>query len=480
MTVDEMQIATGKVFFSDLGASKPFDTTLEPVNISILHFSNDEGEQSAFDMSLQTEAKESLALQGEFSVQPLKADGTLHLQGVPIGKYSPYYGEAVAFSVEDGNLELQTRFSYHEGEADPELNLSGISVDLTSLNLKKVEDEEPFAKIPVLSIKETALSVAGRELSAGEIHTEGGQLHCLRYKNGNLNVATLVPRSEEPTETEEIAAEEKPWQVTLNKVSVAGYAIKVDDLAPAEPVNLIVEGVTLNGEKISIIENTQGTVELSFQVNKQGTFSTKGTLGINPLAADLSLNVEDLGIKWAQPYIVDQLKIVVADGKFSTKGDLSLRPSEQGDMVTTYKGQIGLSDLTCLDKSKAEKLVAWKTLRLDDTDFMLNPFRIKIGKISLDDLFAHVVVNPDKKLNLQTIVTEKKEEDPQPSKEDKASPPIDIREVKLKGGQIRFVDKSIEPSYSTELSNIEGSVKGVSSQEGKPADVLLKGKLDKH
>ncbi|MBW1896984.1 MAG: DUF748 domain-containing protein, partial [Deltaproteobacteria bacterium] len=174
------------------------------------------------------------------------------------------------------------------------------------------------------------------------------------------------------------------------------------------------------------------------------------------------------------------LQIVVADGRFSTKGDLSLRPSEQGDMATTYKGQIGLSDLACLDKTKAEKLVAWKSLRLDDTDFMLNPFHIKIGKISLDDLFAQVVVNPDKKLNLQTIVVETKQEDSQPSEEGKTVQSIDIGVISLKGGHIRFMDKSIEPSYSTELSDIEGSVTGLSLRESKPADVLLRGKLDKH
>jgi len=290
ITVDDMQIATGKVAFSDLAASEPFETTLEPVNVSILHFGNDEGERSAFDVSFQTEAKESLALKGEFSVEPLTAEGSLHLQGVPIGKYAPYYGETLAFTVEDGNLELQTQFLYHAGDANPELDLSGMSVDLASLNLKKVEDEEPFAQIPVLSIKETTLSLAGRELNTGEIHTEGGQLHCLRYKNGDLNLGTLVTRSEEPTETEESPVEEKPFHVTLNKVSVAGYAVRVVDksIEPSYSTELTdIEG-SVTG--LSSQEAKPADVLLKGKLDKHAPLEIKGR--INPLSKDLFLDLK--------------------------------------------------------------------------------------------------------------------------------------------------------------------------------------------
>ena len=155
LDIDEIQLAGGKISFSDLSGSKPFKTILDPIDLKVDHFSNGKDKKSAYALSLKTEAKETIKLEGEFSMDPLGADGTLEVKSVPLKKYAPYYRDNILFDIEDGRLELSTRYKYAKGEKEPEITLSGISLLLSALRLKRPEENEDFLKIPNLSIKET-------------------------------------------------------------------------------------------------------------------------------------------------------------------------------------------------------------------------------------------------------------------------------------------------------------------------------------
>ncbi|MBW1742029.1 MAG: DUF748 domain-containing protein, partial [Deltaproteobacteria bacterium] len=51
VNIDEIKLSSGKVFFSDASGKEPFETTLEPIDVSISHFSTDKDKKTAFDMS---------------------------------------------------------------------------------------------------------------------------------------------------------------------------------------------------------------------------------------------------------------------------------------------------------------------------------------------------------------------------------------------------------------------------------------------
>lgn len=482
--VDEIKLAAGKVFFSDFSGNKPFETTLEPVNVSISHFSNAKDKKAAFNLSLQTEANEIVKLYGEFCFDPLISEGTLELETVPLKKYSPYYMDNITFVVEDGNLELQTGFKYAKDDNGSELTLSDMSASLDSVSLKRGADKEPFIKIPILSIKGTKFDLKKRELTVGELLTKKGLLNCVRDRNGDLNLNTLFrrvgPSTEESTQTESHKGE-KPWCVTLTKVLTEDYTIKAEDLTPPEPVTLMVDKLKVSAQDISTVENRRGKLELACQLNRKGTISAKATVGINPIFTDLDLKLKSVDIDWLQPYFRDQLRIIVTNGTFSTTGKLSLAYSKDRGLGATYRGQAVLSDLASVDKLYTDDFIRWEALRINDIDLGYNPIYININEIALDNFYACMIVNPDGKLNLQTVVKEKKEEETLPPKKDeKIVTPIRIEKVTFKGGHIKFLDRKIDPDYSADLVEIGGAISGLSSEEAELADVLFRGKLDNY
>ena len=199
--VDVVQLTSGKVSFSDLSRSKPFRTVLDPIDFRVDHFSNGKDKKTAYALSVMSEAKENIRLEGELSVEPLWAEGGFEIKSVPLKKYSPYYQDQILFNLEDGRLNFSTRYQYAKGEKEPEISLSELSVILNSLRLKRPDEKEDFLKIPALSVKNTLVDVTEKKLTVGSFSTEKGMLALNRFKNGELDLQKLFPPSppkEEP------------------------------------------------------------------------------------------------------------------------------------------------------------------------------------------------------------------------------------------------------------------------------------------
>ncbi|MDO9124926.1 MAG: DUF748 domain-containing protein, partial [Deltaproteobacteria bacterium] len=128
--VDEMQLTGGKISFSDLSRKKPFKTILDPIELKVDHFSNGKEKKTNYLLSLKTEANETIKLEGDLSVDPMRVDGGIEIKSAVVKKYSPYYMDSILFDIEDGRLDFSTRYKYEKGEKEPIISLSGMSANL--------------------------------------------------------------------------------------------------------------------------------------------------------------------------------------------------------------------------------------------------------------------------------------------------------------------------------------------------------------
>jgi hypothetical protein len=510
--VDEVQLTGGKVFFSDLSTKKPFKTVLNPIELKVDHFSNGKDKKTAYALSITSEAKEKINLKGELSVEPLWAEGGLEIKSIPLRKYSPYYQDQVLFNLEEGRLTFSTRYKYEKGKQEPEISLSGLSVILNSLRLRRADEKEDFLKIPVLSVRETLVDVTQKKLTVGSFSTEKGMLAIKRLKNGELDIQKLFPPpppkgglSPEPAtkgknqagkETvpgEKRAGEtEKPWLLKVEKVSLDQYQVLVQDLTPREAVAIEGEAIQLRAKNLSTAKNSTGQVSLSLVLNKKGNISLLGTVGVDPLSADLKVTLNEIDLLPYQPYFADRVNIILTGGRLSTAGNLQLKGKTGNDIHITYKGDSSLTDLASIDKADAEDFLKWKSLALTNMDVGINPFHVNIKGIALTDYYARVIISPNGVVNLQEIMVKKKgetskgtgERGPSKSEENKAAPPeeesprnIKIEQVTLQGGTINYSDHFIKPNVKVNMTGVGGRISGLSSEEATTADVDLHGKF---
>src|SRR5262249_32496623 len=99
---------------------------------------------------------------------------------------------------------------------------------------------------------------------------------------------------------------------------------------------------------------------------------------------------------------------------------------------------------------------------------------------------ARVTVMPDGRLNLSSLVrpapagaVEKKPAEASATSTAKTpSPPVAIDVIRLVKNAVAFADQSIQPTVKTGLTDLSGTIKGLSSKEIERADVALTGKVD--
>ncbi len=499
--VDEVRLTGGKVSFSDLSTKKPFKTTLNPVELKVAHFSNAKDKKAAYALSITSEAQENIGLEGELSLDPLWAEGGLEIKSVPLKKYSPYYQDRIQFNLEEGRLNFSTRYKYTKGEKEPQISLSGLSLIVNSLRLKRQKEKEDFLKIPILSVQDTLVDVTQKELTVGSFSTQKGALLVRRLKDGKLDLQSLFP---EPAQKDEkrakkegkpngkgVELEEKPWLAKVEKVSVDDYAVKVEDQTPADMITLMIDRLRLKADSLSTEKGRKGNASLALRLNHKGLMSAVGTIGINPVSANLKTSLKDIEIKPFQPYFTDKIKITVTSGALSTAGRLTLGYAGKKELKAAYHGEGALNHFASIDRQNAEDVLKMESLSLNDLHFDSDPFSVGIKGIALSNFYARVLINPDGTLNLRQILGREEPEKEAPAKKEppppsaaegtKAEAPprnIKIETVTLQGGTIDFSDKSVSPEYSGKLSEMGGRVSGLSSEETSLADMELRAKLN--
>ncbi len=523
VTASTARIAAGKVEFRDLAAAAPFRTVLDPVNLEVRRFTNARDGKTEADFSVRTEAGETVALKGTFSVDPPAADGALAVDAVRLRKYAPYYAKSVLFSVEDGTVDLRTQYAVQRTGKAFGAVLSGLDISVKSLRLRKAGEKEDFLSLPAFSVGDARIDTARREAAVGTVNSRGAKAAVLRPAGQTWNVASLlpappaaakgappVPKAGPPGETEDAKEKERPWQVRFGRIDIDRCDVRFEDRAPAEPVSLDIRSIALKADNLSTKKGAAGRAALSARVGGKGSVSARGTVALVPVGADLAVAVKEFDIVPLQPYFTEKVKILVTGGKVSADGKLSVASPAGAGMKAAYSGNAALSGFASVDKAFSNDFLKWDSLSLTGIDVGYNPTRVAIAGIALSDFYSRLIVEKDGTFNVQGIVVKDASapggdntaaggaaragapgEDPAPATvRDNAAAapaagqaaapapvPVTIGVVTLQGGTVSFSDRFVKPAFSATLAEIGGRVSGLSSEAGRTADMDLRGRL---
>ncbi len=501
VSVESVRVSGGKVRFTDASRHAPFRTSLADLRIDVDRLSTEKGKAADALLSVRTEAGETFEWKGNLVLSPFASEGTVSMEKWALKKYEPYYGGAVRFDVLGGTLGLRSGYRIARKEGGTEILLSGLSAGLADLRLKRREDPEEFLKIPQLAVKDVAIDLGKREVDIAEAVTARGSVSVRRGPGGELNLAGLLADKKPASAASgsgpaakfsgrDVPAE-KPWAVTVKKAAIDRFAVRFLDASTEPPVALEIEPIRLHLENVSTRRNRRGKVTFSATIAREGTVSVSGPFSIEPPSLRAKVELRSLPIRPAQPYFTDKVKILVAAGSVSAAGELAVDVPAGKPPAIVYKGEASVNGLSSLDKDREEEFLKFAALHFGGVEVGYNPTRLVLREISMTDFYSRIIVNPDGTLNVQGIVAKGgggREHAPRdPAAEDSARAdnaaqaagvPVRIDAVTLQGGTVNFSDRYVKPGYSASLVEIGGRVSGLSSEEGRLADIDLRGKLE--
>jgi hypothetical protein len=397
-------------------------------------------------------------------------------------------------------LDLTARFTSGPGEDGDVAVVSGLETTLSSLRLRRRGEKEDFINIPEIGVKGAEIDLGKRTATIDEASTVKGALRLVREKDGTLDLAKLVPASEgasgkaSPPPRAPAGRNASPgWLVRVKKASLQQYAVRALDRTPKDPVSVRVSPLEITAEEISTGKNDKGKVSLKATVNKAGKVAVGGTVVVDPVSADMNVDIRGIDLVPFQPYVAERINISFTSGNVSARGRVTLSERNKA-FRTTYSGAFFVTKLATVDKATSEDFLKWDSLHMDGIRMGTNPLSVAIRQVALTDFYSRVIVTPEGTLNLQGIVKKGEQasgEDPsgktpdntvaaKPLEEAGPPTPVTIDTVSFQGGRINFTDYFIKPNYAANLLEVGGRVSGLSSEETKMADVDLRGRLENY
>ncbi len=488
--IHNIHIVNGSVDFWD--GPKDTNHTVRELNVSIPFVSD-----LAYYIDDYTEPKFSAVINGD----PFKLEGKtkpfkdsletsfdINIKDLDIPFYARYIPVKTNFKIVSAVVDTTSSLSFTRFKNKPPvLKITG-DVELRNTAIDDLQNNK-IIRYPSLKVTMASVEPLVPAIHLSSLAFQSPDIVVRRTKEGEL----IYPRPLVKAGKELEKKAEKPLSARIDSLKIEGGKITFIDMVPEETVTIKVDPLNFRGENLSTTPGAKGTIDLSLTVDQKGTVSVKGPIGIEPVAAELDIDMKNFAIRPFQPYFTDKARINVTRGGISTKGTLSVVQGSEGAPTAKYAGNVLVADFASIDKANANDFLKWKSLFFDQLNVGHNPMSVNIKGIALTDFYVRFIINPDGTRNVQQIFGKEKGEEEEPGKAEKPEEPaakepgpakaeevppnIKIGKVTLQGGTIDFTDNFIKPNYTAKMLNMSGSITGLSSEEISRAKVDLKGNL---
>lgn len=380
------------------------------------------------------------------------------------------------------------------------LALNRLNAQVTDLKLTLPGARTAMVRIGQLGLAGGALDLAQRRISLDELSLRKSQIDLRRDSQGRFNLSELAGGEKRTG-----AAAGPAWHYAVKKVALDDVGARWrDEFPPGGPADIGIDRIHAQVENISSAPGRAATLALKAAIGRSGTVDVDGKVGLAPLSAKLRIHARGVPILPAQPYFADKIHIALTSGTIGARGSLDADFAEKARI--TYRGDLQINRLASVDHLNQNDFLKWETLRFGGLSVVTEPLNIAIDEIALSNFYSRLVINPDGSLNVQHVLGQapggkqatagemtaaaatKPSSGPAaavppgpagPAKTRGTSPlPVSIDRVTLQGGRVNFSDHFIQPPYSANLTQIGGSVSGLSSDPATAADVEIRGKVD--
>jgi hypothetical protein len=220
-----------------------------------------------------------------------------------------------------------------------------------------------------------------------------------------------------------------------------------------------------------------------------------------------------------QPYVGSFGRIIVRSGTLSMAATSTSRMRGSKE-VSTFRGNVWVENLRLRDPALREDFTRWRRLDIKNIDYRSEPASLSIGQVLAHGMYLRSIVGPDRVTNMTHIFAadsvapwggvgslDSMRNDtsaftfvrrygvPPDSATDSATappPPADsavpdsgamrmrIGEIRVVDGTLNFSDFSLAPNFTVGIEQLNGTIKGISSDRPASGDVDFRGQVDRY
>ncbi|MBX3346597.1 MAG: DUF748 domain-containing protein [Nitrospira sp.] len=488
-----LSIQRGVIEYRDDTKQQPITIDVVPIEITLRNFGTRRGGENAYAFSAEFGQGEVLAWEGTLHLDPLESDGHVSLSHVDLTTFWPSLRDRFRFDIVSGTFLVDARYHVDLHQAPVNLLVNDAKIELADFRLSEAGSRDPVVTLPSVGVHGIRLDLPKRELGIGRVSLTGADVRAWLAEDGVINFKPLfapVPAPEQasgPTEGPAPASTGPPWTVEVQAVEVERSQVEFEDRTLATPAQVTIENLQVSAKDLHVPLSGSIPVTAGFALNQQGTFEGRGSVQLDPLQASLSLKLAHIGLRPFQPYLDRTMQVDIMDGEVELDGEVTYRSRSESEPMLRYVGQVGVNKLHVAERVSGKEFLGWTALGLQKVALDVSPTKVKIGEIALRDPAVRLVTEKDGSLNLSNLMrkTEPQAAEPTPPPAARESPgkktaptPVDIDVVRLSKLSATFIDESIDPVVATGITDLSGTIKGLSSKQVAKAQVALAGEVD--
>lgn len=517
--ISKLDIEKGVIVFDDFSVKTPFHTSIEPINLAVKNFTTHLDSDSGYQFSAAFSEGGNIDWQGSLTMTPMHSAG--HIQ---LAEFRPlliweYIQDQVKFKITDGTYDFSADYAFSMAGGEPQLEITKGNYKLNEFKLSEKGVDSPVIDIPVVELDAINVSLAKKQVNIQTVSSQDAKIEAWVNQNKSLNFQELFQPNESSSgsspstnasaganaNTSASAGTAKPtsglapdadsadaaWLVKIQNIAFKNYDVKFQDRSLATTMTLDFTPLTITLDNFSSDLNGQLPFTIDSAVNKSGHLKVKGALGLDPVSTDVDLDLK-LNLTDFQPYIDPATKLEFGSGMANVKGKVDFKLDEQSKPQLAFNGSASIDEFVGQDKIEKKKLFDWKALRFDGVDFNLDPIVVNIEDVTADTAYARFIINPDGSTNISKVFasgsdTESAKNaekvpataDAKPKAGGGPDAQVNIETVTIKDTSAMFADNSLKPNFSTGLTRLNGTIKGLSTDKKSKAAVSLKGRADK-
>ncbi len=486
----------------------------------------------------------SLKLEGEVGLAPVGGRLALEARDVRLRAAARYLANVVSATI-DGQSDVNGVVEFAAADPAMKIAVREIAVRSKDVQLRGPAGSGANFDLAGMTIDGAELDLNTRQITIPKLSLDGPRAMVRRLPDGQINWLTVFRakpgKTTGTTEKQEGAAAAEPWSVTLKEAAIARGDLQLEDLAVDPNVKLRMSAIT--GTVSNVVSDGSQRAELALRTRfgSGGTLAVNGGARWNPLASDLRVDARSLDIAAVRPYLAARLNAVLASALLSARGNVAVNQASAGaPLKVAYKGSGRLANLHMLDARSENDLLKWQVLDLEQINAKIGepPPEVTVGKISLADFYARIIVSDQGRLNLADLIkregqpaTElapkaKSELAPKAKSKPPSTPaattkpadvsmpvdretagnepaqaaaqtrsatatvakePVDpsaprpvirIGQIEVARGNVNFTDNFIKPNYTANMTGLGGTVTTLASDATEPATMTLAGMID--
>lgn len=209
----------------------------------------------------------------------------------------------------------------------------------------------------------------------------------------------------------------------------------------------------------------------------QGEVSARGSVGSQPLHADLQVELDALALPRAQRWLPAHIGLKIVAGALSANGRLRVA---QG-AAATYAGSVAVRDLRLDEGDAGQRLLGWQLAEATQLKWQLAPNRVEIAHLLVQAPQGRLVREADGGWNVVDVFGAPAAGDAGGAASDAGNEgaplQVAIGQLRIEQGTLHFADRALETPFEATIEALSGEVAGIDTAAAGPARVTLGGRV---